>query len=83
MAKVSLDTGTITPPSDTMKYDALTYDDEGEIFESVEDCEVISINSKKICGAFIKKVMLCMNTTNHFLGKINYQYKFIVSFIIH
>ena len=30
-------TGTITPPSNTMKYYALTNDDEGEIYESVED----------------------------------------------
>jgi len=43
-------TGTVTPPSDTMKYHALTYDDEGEIYESGEDCEVISISPKKLCG---------------------------------
>eukprot|EP00555_Chaetoceros_dichaeta_P010134 CAMPEP_0198266982 /NCGR_PEP_ID=MMETSP1447-20131203/31004_1 /TAXON_ID=420782 /ORGANISM="Chaetoceros dichaeta, Strain CCMP1751" /LENGTH=597 /DNA_ID=CAMNT_0043957335 /DNA_START=21 /DNA_END=1814 /DNA_ORIENTATION=- len=49
--------GTVTPPfaftTATMKYHALTYDDEADIYESGEDSEVISISPKKFLGAAI------------------------------
>lgn len=49
--------GTVTPPfafnTDTMKYHALTYDDEVEICESGEDHEVISISPKKVYGTMV------------------------------
>jgi len=49
--------GTVTPPfagtNDTMKYHALTYDDEMEIYESDKDSEAITIRSKKVNSAAI------------------------------
>jgi len=49
--------GTVTPPfaftTATMKYHALTYDDEVEIYESGEDREIIIISPKKFSGAAI------------------------------
>lgn len=49
--------GTVTPPfaftTATMKYHALTYDDEADLYESGEDSEVISISHKKFLGAAI------------------------------
>merc|ERR1740136_150620 len=46
--------GTVTPPfaynTDTMKYHALTYDDEVDIYESGEDHEVVGTSTKKFIG---------------------------------